>query len=166
MLCQFLLYKEVNQLCVYICPLPLEPPSPLIPPLQVITEHELSSLHMYALFLNILSHTYALTVTHNYTHSQTYAQAQMCEHTTWSMTQLPEGDLHSHYSSLFPSFNSTAPMIVIIIVHRVPPCSSHSARCSLYILSNTRNQQGRYCDPFHLKCRRPGFNSWVGKIPW
>ena len=40
MLCQFLLYKEVNQLYIYIYPLPLGPPShPGIPFIQVITEH-------------------------------------------------------------------------------------------------------------------------------
>ena len=38
MLCQFLLYSEVNQLYVYLQPLPLGPPSrPHIPPIQVIT---------------------------------------------------------------------------------------------------------------------------------
>ena len=49
MLCQFLLYNEVNQLCVYIYPLPLGPPShpTPIPPIQVVTEHrtELPVLH-------------------------------------------------------------------------------------------------------------------------
>ena len=40
MLCQLLLYNEVNQLYVYIYPLPLEAPShTLIPPFWVITEH-------------------------------------------------------------------------------------------------------------------------------
>ena len=40
MFCYFLLYNSVNQLYVYICPLPLGPPSRhSIPPLWVITEH-------------------------------------------------------------------------------------------------------------------------------
>ena len=41
MLCWFLLYKEVNQLYVYIYPLPHGPPSHLapIPPLSVTPEH-------------------------------------------------------------------------------------------------------------------------------
>ena len=122
--------------------------------------------HVCVVLTHSFKHTYAPTVTHNCTHSQTHGHAQICEHTTWSMTQLPEGDLHFHYSSLFPSFKSTTPMIVIIIVPWVPPCLSHSARCSLYFLSNTRNQEGGYCDPFYLKCRRAGFDSWIGKIPW
>ena len=40
LLCWFLLYKEVNQLYVYIYPLPRLPPAPLpIQPLQIIAEH-------------------------------------------------------------------------------------------------------------------------------
>ena len=42
MLCKFLPYNNVNQPQVYICSLPLEPPSqpPPIPPLWVITEYQ------------------------------------------------------------------------------------------------------------------------------
>ena len=41
MLCQFLLYSEVNQKLVYLYPLPIGSPShpSLIPPIQVFTEH-------------------------------------------------------------------------------------------------------------------------------
>ena len=49
-LCQFLLYNEVNQLYVYIYPLPLEPPSPPIPPRQVITEHRAELPVLYSRF--------------------------------------------------------------------------------------------------------------------
>ena len=50
MLCQFLLYNEVNQLQVYIYPLPLEPPIPPIPPTQVITEHQAELPVLYSRF--------------------------------------------------------------------------------------------------------------------
>ena len=43
-LCWVLLYNKVNQLCVYVCPLPRGPPPPPIPPLEAIAGHELSSL--------------------------------------------------------------------------------------------------------------------------
>ena len=52
MLCQFLLYNEVNQLYVYLYPLPLGPPSPPtpFPPIQVITEHRAELPVLYGRF--------------------------------------------------------------------------------------------------------------------
>ena len=48
MLCLFLLYNEVNQLYVYLYPLPLGPPS--LPPTYVITEHRAELLVLYSRF--------------------------------------------------------------------------------------------------------------------
>ena len=49
--CQFLLYNEVNQLYVYLYPLPLGPPShPSIPPIQFITEHRAELPVLYSRF--------------------------------------------------------------------------------------------------------------------
>ena len=45
MLCWSLPYINMNQLWVYICPLPLEPPSDPIPPLRLLWGTHLSSLH-------------------------------------------------------------------------------------------------------------------------
>ena len=51
MLCQFLRYNEVNQLYVYICPLPLGPPSSApTPSIQVITEHRAEFPVLYSRF--------------------------------------------------------------------------------------------------------------------
>ena len=51
MLCQFLLYNKVSQLCVCIYPLPLELPSAHpIPPLWVITEHQAEFPVLYSSF--------------------------------------------------------------------------------------------------------------------
>ena len=38
-MCWFLPYSNMNQPQMYICSLPLEPPSHAIPPLQIVTEH-------------------------------------------------------------------------------------------------------------------------------
>ena len=52
MLCQFLLYNEVNQLYVYLYPLPLGPPSHPhpIPPIQVVTGHRTKLPAFYSTF--------------------------------------------------------------------------------------------------------------------
>ena len=51
MLCQFLLYNNVNQLYVYTYSLPLQPPSHSpIPPIQVITEHRAELPVLYCSF--------------------------------------------------------------------------------------------------------------------
>ena len=51
MLYYFLLYNNVNQLYVYTCPLPLEPPSrTLVPLLWVITEHRAELPVLYSSF--------------------------------------------------------------------------------------------------------------------
>ena len=55
----FMLYSKVNELYVYICPLPLEPPShPSSPtlPLQVITEHRAK--------LPVLQNSFPLIILH------------------------------------------------------------------------------------------------------
>ena len=61
MLCQFLLYDEVNQLSVYIYPLPLGSPSlppPPIQPIQVITEHQAELPVLYSRFPQAICFTY------------------------------------------------------------------------------------------------------------
>ena len=52
MLCSFLLYSIVNQVCVYRYPLPLESPSNLtpIPALLVSTEHQAEAPVLYSSF--------------------------------------------------------------------------------------------------------------------
>ena len=58
MLYSFLLYSDVNQLYVHVCPLPLElrsHPIPL-PLLQVITEHQAAFPVLYSLFPLALLH--------------------------------------------------------------------------------------------------------------
>ena len=111
-------------------------------------------------------HTHMHLLLHTITHTVRPMGMHRCVNT---LLGLWHSCLKGAFILIIPlSFPVSTPllMIVIIIVYWVPPCSSHSARCSLYTLSSTRNQQTRYCDPFHLKCRRPGFSSWVGKIPW
>ena len=59
-LCQLLPFINMNQPQVYICPLPLEPPShlPPIPSLQVVTEHQVELPVSYSKFPLAVCFTY------------------------------------------------------------------------------------------------------------